>query len=118
MKKYFPEGKATKWTRNAPITISQEETFKFPEEIFSSPGLGFGGQPWAPESSHWWKKSLCDFGVQSDAQNVQNRAEISDVLWELGFSNLMKVESENRKWQVEKLHAFHAITILDVESLV
>lgn len=47
MKKYFPEGKETKRTRNPAITISQNQTFNFPEENFNSPGFEHGGQ--APE---------------------------------------------------------------------
>ena len=46
MKKYFPEGKATKWTSNPTIAVSQDEAFSFLKENFS-PGFELDGL--APE---------------------------------------------------------------------
>ena len=62
MKKYFPEGKATKWTSTPTIAISLDETFIFPEENFS-PGFELDGL--APEHarSAITEKTLCNFGV-------------------------------------------------------
>lgn len=43
MKKYFPEDKATEWTRNPTITISQDETS---QKKFSAPQvLSMMGSP-------------------------------------------------------------------------
>lgn len=53
MKKYFPEGKATKRFRNPTITIPQDETFKLPRRNFQHPSLwARWASPWITKSSH------------------------------------------------------------------